>query len=561
MEILIYFGLIIVAYFLIVIIASINIRRKKAEYEKYLRKSKGVRTKRSLNDVARKRVAGFHNKYSTEESIDDITWNDLKMDEVFESINHTFSSAGEEYLYYMLRNPSRNQEDLERLEEKITFFQEEEECKARLQLGLSEIGYAGQYSFYDYIDFLNDLKGKTAKKDILANLCYGIAILLGFVDISLGIVAVVAVLLYQIITYYGKQGLILGYIGCFSYIARMLQMIRDLGRIKGLEKIAEAEIKELKACEKRLLDFKKNSVLLKASSGNATGTGNPLDLLMDYLRMITHIDIIRFFKMKDKLLEELETVWRISAIVGELDAVAAISSYRITCEEYCVPKIGEHLSIENAKYPLLEQAVGNSIVADECVLLTGSNASGKSTFLRTIAVNVVLAQSIHTCTATSYAGPLFRVFSAISLGDDVLLGDSYYMAEIKAIKRIMDALHRGNCKVICFVDEVLRGTNTLERVSASGEILKWLAKKEALCFAATHDLELTELLKDYYHNYHFTEIVEEGDIKFNYQLLEGKATTRNAIRLLQQIGYPREIIDNSNEIASSFLETGEWKSS
>lgn len=87
--------------------------------------------------------------------------------------------------------------------------------------------------------------------------------------------------------------------------------------------------------------------------------------------------------------------------------------------------------------------------------------------------------------------------------------------------------------MLCFVDEVLRGTNTVERISASTEILKSLSAEQVLCFAATHDVELTELLAKEYDNYHFEEEIVEGDVRFNYRLLTGKATTRNAIKLLE----------------------------
>ena len=87
----------------------------------------------------------------------------------------------------------------------------------------------------------------------------------------------------------------------------------------------------------------------------------------------------------------------------------------------------------------------------------------------------------------------------------------------------------GEGKVLCFVDEVLRGTNTVERIAASTQILKSLCHPGVLCFAATHDIELTELLQKDFDNYHFEEDIRDGDIFFNYRIKEGRATTRNAI--------------------------------
>ena len=113
--------------------------------------------------------------------------------------------------------------------------------------------------------------------------------------------------------------------------------------------------------------------------------------------------------------------------------------------------------------------------------------------------------------------------------------------------------------VLCCIDEVLRGTNTIERISASAEILTQLAGQPIQVFAATHDMELTELLKDLYVNYHFSETLDGDDVKFSYKLLEGPADSRNAIRLLRALGYDPGIADRAESRARNFIETGSWK--
>ena len=145
----------------------------------------------------------------------------------------------------------------------------------------------------------------------------------------------------------------------------------------------------------------------------------------------------------------------------------------------------------------------------------------------------------------------------MALRDDIAGGESYYMVEIRAIKRILDLIDQGK-RVLCFVDEVLRGTNTVERIAAGTEILLSLTAGQAMCFAATHDVELTGLLESYYDNYHFEEEIVDGDIYFNYRLLDGRATTRNAIKLLSVMGYQKEIIENAERRAENFMEAGKW---
>ena len=146
----------------------------------------------------------------------------------------------------------------------------------------------------------------------------------------------------------------------------------------------------------------------------------------------------------------------------------------------------------------------------------------------------------------------------MTIKDDLLKGDSYYMAELKSIRRLLDKVAM-DYNVLCFVDEVLKGTNTVERIAGGYEILLSLSRGKSLCFAATHDIELTSLLENTYQNMHFEEEIKDNDIVFNYHINAGKATSRNAIRLLSLMGYDDSIVSNADRIASEFINTGEWK--
>jgi DNA mismatch repair ATPase MutS len=175
------------------------------------------------------------------------------------------------------------------------------------------------------------------------------------------------------------------------------------------------------------------------------------------------------------------------------------------------------------------------------------------------AINAILAQTIHTCAAKEYTGGYYRIYSSMSLRDNLDNGESYYIVEIKALKRIMDeAAKTSSTPVLCFVDEVLRGTNTVERIAASAQILDKLSGSGVICFAATHDIELTHLLENKYDNFHFEEEVQNGDVLFSYHLLKGRSHTRNAIKLLEIIGFSDDIISKADDMAKNFLEKGEW---
>ena len=289
----------------------------------------------------------------------------------------------------------------------------------------------------------------------------------------------------------------------------------------------------------------------------------PEAVMLDYIRMMTHIDLIKFNSMMKAMREHQKEIEEMREIFGLLDACISIASFRELLPYYCSPKFDSDkkravLDVENLYHPLILEPVANSIKTTKAVLVTGSNASGKSTFLKMVAINAILAQTIHTCMATECKMSYFRVMTSMALRDDLESKESYYIVEIKSLKRILDSA-KEETPLLCIVDEVLRGTNTIERIAASSEILASLCLPHVLSFAATHDIELTYMLEEYYTNYHFEEEVKEDDVKFNYLLKKGRVTTRNAIRLLKMTGYDDSIVEASKNAVVRFEQEGSWK--
>lgn len=191
------------------------------------------------------------------------------------------------------------------------------------------------------------------------------------------------------------------------------------------------------------------------------------------------------------------------------------------------------------------------------MLLTGTNASGKSTFIKALALSAIMAQSLCTTLCTAYQAASFTIYSSMVLRDSVVDGDSYFIAEIKSLKRIFDAVKRGE-RVLSTIDEVLRGTNTVERIAASSVLLSQLAGQGALCVAATHDGELCGILDGAYRMMHFSEHVTEDNVAFDYLLKEGKATTCNAIELMDRLGFDEAVIKDARDRAARFQLEGSW---
>lgn len=522
-----------------------------------LKRGYGQEPKKKYKDDDMDHVGGFYRYHSDGFQIDDTTWNDLNMDAVFKRLNYCLSAAGEEYLYYMLRTP-KQEDDFETFEKQVSYFKDNDEDRRKIQLIFSEIGNNSRYSIYDYMDYLKNAGPGGNARNILMLVLMALAVGFMFVNFAVGFIAFIILMVVQIITYFRIKSDIDPYLVSYNYIMRVIKSVDHFLGIK--EEVFSGDIADLKAASAELASFKRGADILLSPTRN-NSSGNPIDLLMDYIRMITHADIIKFNQMFKVIMAKRDALDRILAITGRIEAEVSVTCFRASFEgKYVIPEFtGEGYRAKDLIHPLITEAVPNDIETERGVLLTGSNASGKSTFLKTCAINSLLAQSIHTVLGSMYKADFYRIFSSMALKDDIVEGDSYYIVEIKSIKRILDAAANEGSSVLCFVDEVLRGTNTIERIAASTQILKKLAKEKVECFAATHDIELTSLLKEEYDIYHFEGDVTDNDVRFDYKLKEGPATTRNAIKLLGVLGYDENIVSDAQKMADGFLAKGVWE--
>ena len=160
--------------------------------------------------------------------------------------------------------------------------------------------------------------------------------------------------------------------------------------------------------------------------------------------------------------------------------------------------------------------------------------------------------------AASYRACFFKIMTVMNVKDNIFSNDSYYMMEIKSLKHVLDQINT-DMPALCCMDEILRGTNTVERIGAASEILNTMAKSNVICLAASHDIELSYILEDIYDNYHFQESVSDDCVDCDYILYKDRSYTRNAISLLKCIGYSEAIVEQARQNVNEYIETGKWK--
>ena len=554
-QILVFFALVII---IAVYVTVTNNKRKQQTIIKKLKNGWGKPAQRKYSSEDYECISHYFKRNADENSIDDITWNDLGMDDVFRMMNNTNSSAGQEYLYKMLRSPSADILSLKKLDKLASDFDKNADKRLDIQKIFVWIGRAKHISISDYCDVVVGLEKKS---NILhyASMLFILAAVIFTCVVSpvLGIWLCIAAIAFSIITYYKYKAGVDKYFICVNHIVKLLMGAKKMTALD-VDFLKEYNDK-LKKISEELSDITKRSWLLE--TGNVDGSIT--EMALDYLRMLTHVDLIKFNNLIKLFNDKEEYIYELIDTLGFIEASMAVGSFRCMLKDWCIPEFREdndmQLEAKNVYHPLITEPVANSINTKRNVLLTGSNASGKSTFLKTIAINALLSQTIYTSVSDYYKAPVYRIYSSMALRDDLSSSNSYYIVEIKSLKRMLDAVSKDGHPVLMFVDEVLRGTNTVERIAASSEILKSVRTDKALVFAATHDVELTSLLKGRYDNYHFQEEVTDSDVSFNFKLFKGPATTRNAIKLLKMIGYDASIIKGAECQAGYFIENGVWK--
>ncbi len=548
--------IILIIVLILVILSMINEYKLRNRRIRYMKEQWGEVPEEEYTSEKLISLAQYYKAHADDKlDVDDITWNDLDMQEIYMLMNNTQCAIGEEYLYALLHKPCFSLEELKERSRLMKFFAENEEKRILIQTKLYPIGKLSNISVYEYMNRLQEQEPRSNLKHYLMVLGLVLSLALIGIKPGLGGVLTVVLIINNLYQYYKEKAEIEKYLTVFAFIVRLLD---------GTKEIYKLELAPLKQYTDSLREDAEHFRNFRKGSGWLTPrqpTGDPQELLLDYIRMLTHIDLIKYNSMLRFLKKNSEVLNRIYETIGFLDSMIAAASFREYLPGYCEPeliKTGKpRLAVRDLYHPLIETPVENSIREERSVLLTGSNASGKSTFIKTLAINAILAQTIYTSVSKSYQGSFFLIYSSMALRDNILSKESYYIVEIKSLKRILDRINPEK-PMLCFIDEVLRGTNTLERIAASSRILSSLARKNALVFAATHDIELTQILARDYSNYHFQEQIENNQIIFDYKLYEGKAVSKNAIKLLNMLGYPKDIIASAEAAAEEFQNKGEW---
>ena len=268
------------------------------------------------------------------------------------------------------------------------------------------------------------------------------------------------------------------------------------------------------------------------------------------LNLLFQWDVIYCFRLVKwkKKLDKRVLAW--VEVMIEIESLSSLAHFSYLFPQFPFPQLtsGSELffQAENLGHPCIphDQRVCNDyeiIGNGHMHLLTGSNMSGKSTFLRTVGLNWVLALAGAPCCASRLSCSNSPVWTSMRIQDSLAQGTSYFYAEVKRLKAILDSVLEVERKIFYLLDEILKGTNSHERFLATAALAEFLHNRGSSGVISTHDLGLLQLAEQggaFIENFHFSEVISQQKMSFDYKLKKGQLTSTNALRIIELAGLP-----------------------
>jgi len=537
----------VVVAVLLVVSAVYSSRRGRTELLTRIRREWGHPRDRSRDMDA---VADFfRSNAAAGAALDDRTWDDLLMDDVFAHLDRTGSSVGQQVLYRRLRQATPKA--LHAFDALVAVVSDDAAVRERVQVVLARLQSPSAYYVH-----------RLAQPDALERQPWHMVFPLwsAAVVLTLSMAFFWPVLLLAAVFGVVVNRVILGVIArrlggeivWFRQVGPLLSAARELA-VLGTEETAAIT----GSLASDLSALRRLGGIARWVSRDPLATDTLTFAVLEFLNMLFLLDANALYFAVRELQVHAPHLARVIETVGDIDAAIAVGSFRAGEVQWTRPSFSASdapSSFEDLRHPLVDDAVPNSIALapPHGVLITGSNMSGKSTFLRTVGVNVVLAQSINTCLARGYNAPVYQVRSCIGRSDDLAAGKSYYQVEVESVLGLVKASEAVEPQLFIF-DELFRGTNAVERIAAAEAVLHALVEsgRPHVVLAATHDVELVDLLRASYAVFHLSDGIGPDGLTFDYRLTPGPATSRNAIALLQLNGAPQSLVDRALERAAA----------
>ena len=489
-----------------------------------------------------------HKKEQAFHTISDQTKNDLDINEIFKFIDRTTSKIGQQYLYYKIRTIN-DQEELYQFDKLISLFKKDNKLRLTCQIELLQLNTNSSYDLEKLINEVAITKPNFYKFLFPLSLFSILSIIIGFFY-PVVFLLLIPLFLINAGLHYKTKNYIKYYLNAVSQLNRALKASKKISTNQKIKKYF-TDLTFIKKISE--ISFKTSFISFEKQLDNELAA--LFWLIIELIKIQFNVEAIIFYSFIDDIVKKKESIDKLFCFIGEIDSAISVASLSFGNDKICKPKFVDtkEITIKDMIHPLINDCVPNDIkLQNKSLLLTGSNLSGKTTFIRMVAINSILSQTLNIAFASKFSIPYYRVYSSIRIEDDLLEDTSYYLKEVLTIKDFIE-VSKSKYPSLYILDEIFKGTNTIERISGGKAILSYLNKENNFIFVSTHDIELTELLvNDGYELFHFSEKIEKNELLFDHKLKKGKLKTRNAIKILELYGYPKEIIFDARKTEINF---------
>jgi MutS domain V len=480
------------------------------------------------------------------DSVDDRTWTDLEFERLFSSVDSTLTRLGSQCLYRKLRTYQDEQSELAKDYDAYQILRRDTALREQLQLCLWPLRSDSEAltceSLFCKLPAMPRSSGLVLLMSVASLLVFAATILHPALAWLMGAIVlcnllIVAFLRHDIHETFAATG----------RLGRMISAAARVARVGATAPISQPA--RLTAIFSENRDLRGSFRWFLADRSN--------DLVASFffwLNLLFLADHVAAGLVARNLRRHRDTLTQVFLQIGSLDADIAIASWLQRIPAYCSPTITAEKVIEfaNGFHPMLAAPVANSIaLRGQSALVVGTNMAGKTTFIKMVGTNIILGRTLGVCFAAAAVVPRSNVMALIRAEHSIESGKSHFFAELE---RILSFVRRAELdgRGVFLIDELFHGTNTLERVAAGKAVLDSLGA-HAQVLVTTHDIELQQLLGPRFLTFHFVEDPELPEI-FDYRLHSGVSTTRNAIKLLEKLGFPPAIVREARRLAAGSLE-------
>ncbi|TWJ04482.1 MutS-like protein [Mucilaginibacter frigoritolerans] len=549
---------------LALILVGFNVYNYYDKRNRTARKLERIRNKWARPVNARrnfKLIAAYLNAEDNPAKLAYVTAEDLDLNNLFNFIDRANSKPGKQYLYKKLFIPETNIENLLRFDKKVEKFNLPRPDLESFEMELARLNNIDAY-------YIADLFLKKHEWLMIAPLRFFVRISgIAIVGLIISLIAVpnlacfgVLLLLIasNIAVHYGTRNKISTYTRSLPQLVILNNVAKKL-----LKKVSFEADEQVKESINKLSGLIRTLKLVSFESKLADDPETLSYAIFKFIKGLFLIEPLMFTTSVKRINKYRDNIKVIYEYVAEIDSLIAVISVRSGLPFYSKPTFfteKQEMDLQEMYHPLIYNCVPNSIHthSDEGVLITGSNMSGKTTFIKSIAINTLLAQTIYTTCTKAYKAPLLKIQTSIRTNDELSENKSYFQAEALSI---LDIINQSGAdepiKSLIIIDEIFRGTNTIERIAAAKSVLNYLTENKNFLYVSTHDLELADLLDNEYAVYSFEESVSDTRLVFDYRIKTGVLKNKNGIAILETIGFPESIVEDayivSEELKRKYL--------